>query len=89
MSIINKIKIVCEEAYLESIWTKQLLGGLTKELKKGERGYAKIVLLYDAKTYLITSMTLVEANGNYTVYVMKDANTTANIDGNLFKVPAK
>jgi outer membrane lipoprotein-sorting protein len=62
---------------------------LTKELKKGERGYAKIVLLYDAKTYLITSMTLVEANGNYTVYTMKDANTTANIDGNLFKVPAK
>jgi hypothetical protein len=34
-------------------------------------------------------MTLVEANGNYTVYTMKDANTTANIDGNLFKVPAK
>lgn len=62
---------------------------LTKELKRGDRGYAKIVLLYDAKTYVLTSMTLVEGNGNYTVYVMKDANTTANIDGNLFKVPAK
>lgn len=34
MNITNKIRIVCEEAYLESIWTKQLLSGLTKELKK-------------------------------------------------------
>ena len=33
-NITNKVKIVSEAAYLESIWTKQLLSGLTKELKK-------------------------------------------------------
>lgn len=41
---------------------------LTKELKKGEKGYSKIVLEYNPKTYMLTSMTMVEANGNYTVY---------------------
>ena len=41
---------------------------LTKELKKGEKGYAKIVLEYNPKTYVLTNMTMVEANGNYTVY---------------------
>ena len=35
MSITKKIKICCEEAYVETIWCKQLLGGLIKELKKG------------------------------------------------------
>ena len=30
----RKIKILCEEAYLETIWCKELLGGLQKELKK-------------------------------------------------------
>lgn len=39
MNITNKIRIVCEEAYLESIWTKQLLSGLTKELKKRRISY--------------------------------------------------
>jgi hypothetical protein len=34
MSITKKIKICCEEAYVETIWCKQLLGGLIKELKK-------------------------------------------------------
>lgn len=31
---VQKMKIICEEAYMESAWCKQLLGGLTKELKK-------------------------------------------------------
>ncbi len=31
---IRKIRIICEEAYAESIWCKELLGGLQKELKK-------------------------------------------------------
>lgn len=36
---IRKIKIICEEAYSESIWCKQLLSGLTKELKKRRLSY--------------------------------------------------
>ena len=34
MAITKKIKIYCEEAYVETIWCKELLGGLMKELKK-------------------------------------------------------
>jgi hypothetical protein len=34
MGITKKIKICCEETYVETIWCKQLLGGLVKELKK-------------------------------------------------------
>lgn len=30
----KKIRIICEEAYVESIWSKQLTAGLFKELKK-------------------------------------------------------
>lgn len=38
----KKIKIICEEAYAESIWCKQLLSGLTKELKKRRISYEQI-----------------------------------------------
>ena len=31
---IRKIRIILEEAYAESIWCKELLSGLQKELKK-------------------------------------------------------
>ena len=31
---IRKIRIILEEAYADSIWCKELLGGLQKELKK-------------------------------------------------------
>lgn len=59
---------------------------LSKELKKGERGYAKIVLVYDAKSNVLTSMTLTEANGNYTVYTLQNADTQKTIDATVFKV---
>ncbi len=36
---IQKIKIICEEAYAESIWCKRLLGGFVKELKKRRISY--------------------------------------------------
>lgn len=36
---IRKIRIICEEAYAESIWCKQLVGGLVKELKKRRIAY--------------------------------------------------
>ena len=42
MNITGKIKIICEEAYAESIWCKQLLGGLTKELKKRRISYEQV-----------------------------------------------
>ena len=39
MNITNKIKIICEESYAETIWCKQLMNGLTKELKKRRFAY--------------------------------------------------
>lgn len=39
MSMQEKIKIICEEVYGETIWCKQLLGSLLKELKKRRIGY--------------------------------------------------
>ncbi len=36
---VRKINIVCEDAYAESIWCKQLLSGLIKELKKRRMPY--------------------------------------------------
>ena len=36
---IRKIKIICEEAYAESIWCKQLLNGFIKELNKRRISY--------------------------------------------------
>ena len=39
MNLMNKVKIICEEAYADSIWCKMLLGGLVKELKKRRLGY--------------------------------------------------
>lgn len=42
MNITRKIKIICEEAYAESIWCKQLLGGLIKELKRRRLSYEQI-----------------------------------------------
>lgn len=58
---------------------------LTKDLKKGEKGYSKIVLVYAPKTYLLTSMTMVEANGNYSIYTLTQHDTKQKIDYNLFK----
>ncbi|MBQ8857001.1 MAG: LacI family DNA-binding transcriptional regulator [Lachnospiraceae bacterium] len=42
MNTNKKIKIICEEAYADSIWCKQLLSGLTKELKKRRIGYEQV-----------------------------------------------
>lgn len=50
MNINKKIKIICEEAYIESIWCKQLLGGLVKELKKRRNSYEQISSSYDLKS---------------------------------------
>lgn len=37
----RKIKIICEEVYAESIWCKQILNGLQRELKKRRCSYVK------------------------------------------------
>ena len=42
MNLPKKIKIICEEAYAETIWSKQLLGGLTKELKKRRAAFEQL-----------------------------------------------
>lgn len=39
MSIQEKVKIICEEVYGETIWCKQLLGSVLKELKKRRISY--------------------------------------------------
>ena len=58
---------------------------LTKDLKKGEKGYSKIVLVYDPKAYVLTKMTMVEGNGNYTVYTLTQHDTKQKIDYQLYK----
>ena len=47
MGLQYKIKIVSEELHKESIWCKQILSGLTKELKKKRMGYSS---LHDTKS---------------------------------------
>ena len=42
MNTTNRIKIICEEACAESVWTKQLFGGLIKELKKRRMAYEQV-----------------------------------------------
>lgn len=42
MESYKKTKIICEEAYVESIWCKQIWNGLYKELKKRRLGYEQI-----------------------------------------------
>lgn len=41
MEVNRKIKIICEEVYAESIWCKQILNGLQRELKKRRCSYVK------------------------------------------------
>lgn len=42
MNITNKVKILCEDGCEQSIWCKQLLGGLQKELKKRRISYEQL-----------------------------------------------
>jgi hypothetical protein len=58
---------------------------LTKDLKKGEKGYSKIVLVYDPQSYVLTQMTMVEGNGNYTIYTLTQHDTKQKIDFQLYK----
>lgn len=39
MSMNKKTIIICEETYAETIWAKQFVSGLAKELKKSRHGY--------------------------------------------------
>lgn len=57
--------------------------------KKTVRGYAKIVLLYDVKSKLLTRMQMDEYNGNSTVYEMKDLKTNENVNAEVFEIPEK
>lgn len=57
--------------------------------KKTPRGYAKIVLLYDLKTKLLTRMQMDEYNGNSTVYEMSGLKTNGKVDAKVFEIPEK
>lgn len=57
--------------------------------KKTARGYAKIVLLYDLKTKLLTRMQMDEYNGNSTLYEMSGLKTNGNIASTVFDIPTK
>ena len=50
MNLTKKMKIICEEAYEDSIWSKQLLAGLIKELKKRRIGYEQMKHAEDLET---------------------------------------
>lgn len=55
--------------------------------KKTARGYAKIVLLYDLKTKLLTRMQMNEYNGNSTLYQMSGLRTNQPIDASVYVIP--
>ena len=55
--------------------------------KKTARGYAKIVLLYDLKTKLLTRMQMNEYNGNSTLYQMSCLRTNKPIDASVYVIP--
>ena len=57
--------------------------------KKTPRGYAKIVLIYDLKTKLLTKMQMDEYNGNSTLYEMSGLKVNGKVDNAVFKIPAK
>ena len=55
--------------------------------KKTPRGYAKIVLIYDLKSKLLTTMQMDEYNGNSTLYEMSGLKTNDDIDEKFFSIP--
>ena len=57
--------------------------------KKTPRGYAKIVLMYDLKSKLLTTMQMDEYNGNSTLYEMSGLKTNGNVDAKVFEIPEK
>lgn len=57
---------------------------LSREQKA--KGYAKIVLIYDSKTKLLTSMQMDEFNGISTIYQLSDIKTGIEIDSLRFKI---
>lgn len=57
--------------------------------KKTPRGYAKIVLMYDLKSKLLTTMQMDEYNGNSTLYEMSGMKTNGNVDAKVFDIPEK
>ena len=57
--------------------------------KKTPRGYAKIVLMYDLKSKLLTTMQMDEYNGNSTLYEMSCMKTNGNVDAKVFDIPEK
>ncbi len=68
-----------KEAYIVTLTAK----------KKQSRGYAKIVLTYDIKTKLLSSMQMDEFNGNSTTYTMSNIKTNTSLDSAVFNVPEK
>lgn len=88
MCISGDVNGVAKENEATLTYAKQTAGHeftLTKELKKGEKGYSKIVLIYDAKTFNLISMTMVEANGNYSIYNISGHDSQKNVDFSIFK----
>lgn len=74
------------------ITAKKVSGGYEVTLvstKKTARGYAKIVLLYDLKSKLLTRMQMDEFNGNSTVYEMSGLKTNASVSPSVFEIPEK
>ncbi len=60
MGLKHKVKIICEEVHKESIWCKQILSGLIKELKKKRINYSG---LQDINSIVEDDMILVVGAG--------------------------
>lgn len=57
--------------------------------EKKAKGYAKIVLLYDAHTNILVNMEMIEYNGISTTYQMSNIKTDGKIDVVKFRIPEK
>lgn len=84
----STVKIVCEEAYAESIWCKQLLEGLIKELKKRRISFEQTTeTIAGDSVYLIgisndwLQKTISRCNVSNRVPIVLTVNSMKNISG--------
>ncbi len=67
------IKIICEEAYEKSIWCKQILSGLTRELKKKRHHYSQSNCIEDIKNS--STIYIIGTNYNWLDLVIRFCNS--------------
>ena len=77
MGVNKKTTIICEETYAETIWAKQFVSGLAKELRKSRHGYE---LVFHADTIeKKKNVCVIAFNNQWTEAVIRQCNLTGHI----------